>query len=314
MDKNINTPLVSVIMPAYNVSGYIKEAINSVIAQTYADWELIIVDDGSTDNTSDLVEEYLLKDSRIQYFYQENGKQGKARNLAISKSKGEYLAFLDADDLWLPEKLEIQIKEIKDKDVDLVFSNAYIINEDKNQNISKQMNVKTAFFRGEKALKLFLKANRIPILTVLVKKENVLKVDCFSEKINIQNAEDYHLWLKLLISNAVFFSTDKVLARYRIHNNSVSALDNMSVVKILDVFNDLSLNYPNYKSTLNYAMKETFKKFYINNLFTKPELAIWIIRNSQYLSKFYISYFYLFLNLLLPTKITKRTLIYILNA
>jgi glycosyltransferase involved in cell wall biosynthesis len=81
-------------MPAYNAANYIQEAIDSVINQTFVDWELIIVDDGSTDHTKEVITKNVLVDERIHYYYQENGKQGKARNLAISKSKGTYLAFL----------------------------------------------------------------------------------------------------------------------------------------------------------------------------------------------------------------------------
>ena len=120
MDEIMNTPVVSVIMPAYNASNYVQEAINSVIGQTYSNWELIIVDDGSTDATSSIIAQYRNHDNRIKSFYQDNGKQGKARNLGIEYARGIYVAFLDADDFWLPEKLEIQLEEIQLKNVDLV--------------------------------------------------------------------------------------------------------------------------------------------------------------------------------------------------
>jgi len=306
--------LVSVIMPAYNASNYIHEAINSVIAQTYSNWELIIVDDGSTDKTAEKVQSWLEKESRIQYFYQENGKQGKARNLGISKSKGYYLAFLDADDLWMPEKLEIQVKEIQENNVDLVFSDSYRFVNQEVCDVSKRMNVKTTFFSGKKALQLFLEANRIPILTVLVKKEKVEAVGCFSESINIQNVEDYHLWLKLLISNAKFYSFDAVLAKYRLHNNSVTAQDKLATNKILDVFFDLLKLHPGYKKEIEQGLQSKFKIIYKTNLFTKAELAVWIKMNITYLSKSKLNYIYLVLNLLLPTKVTKRILMYLLNV
>jgi glycosyltransferase involved in cell wall biosynthesis len=300
-------------MPAYNASDYIKDAINSVINQTLTEWELIIIDDGSTDNTSELVKEFLLKDNRIHYFYQQNGKQGKARNLGISKANGEYLAFLDADDLWLPEKLKIQYEEIHKNNVDLVFSNSYVVNHDAD-NILKKMNVGFANYEGEIALKLFLQENRIPILTVLVKKETVMNVGAFSEKLEIQNVEDYHLWLKLLLTDCVFYSSNCILAKYRLHSDSATANDSKALNKIPAAFFDLLENYPNYKSQIRQELKQKFKLFYKSNLFTKQELIIWIKINIQYLSKSKINYFYLLLNLFLPTKITKRMLIYILNA
>ncbi|MBK8368417.1 MAG: glycosyltransferase family 2 protein [Bacteroidetes bacterium] len=126
--------MISIITPAYNAGNYIAETIESVLAQTYQNWELIIVDDGSTDNTADIVKSYLT-DARIQYFYQKNGKQGKARNLAISHSKGTYLAFLDADDLWIPKKMQLQMQVIQTHNVDVVFSQGWLFSENINSKL-----------------------------------------------------------------------------------------------------------------------------------------------------------------------------------
>lgn len=309
-----NNELVSVIMPAYNAESYIWEAISSVITQTYSIWELIIIDDGSTDTTAKIVNEWLLKDNRIQYYYQENGKQGKARNFGISKSKGVYLAFLDADDIWLSEKLEIQIKEIQNKNVDLVFADSYIFKNDDILDISQKINIIPTVFYDKSSLNFFLKENRIPILTVLVKREKIINVNCFSEELDIQNVEDYHLWLKLLMSNCIFYSSSCILAKYRLHDNSATSGDKLAISKIPNAFFDLLKLYPSFKKQIEQEMKLKFKIIYIRTHFTKPELTIWIIRNTQYLLKSQISYFYLFLNFMLPTKITKRFLIYILNA
>lgn len=301
-------------MPAYNASKYIRLAINSVINQTYDDWELIIVDDGSIDATSEIVKEYLLRDNRIQYYYQENGKQGKARNLAIAKAKGEYLAFLDADDLWLPKKLEEQLYEITNKNVDLVFSNSYIIYDVFEAKENKRMNIPNGVFYSEKDLISFLEGNKIPILTVLVKKEKVIAVGGFTEDLEIQNVEDYHLWLKLLMTDCVFYSSGNVLAEYRVHNDSATTNDRQALDKIPAAFFDLLKQYPSYKIQIRRELKIKFKLFYKRNLFTKSELSIWIKKNTQYLSKLPMSYFYLFFNFLFPTKVTKRFLIYFLNA
>lgn len=301
-------------MPAYNASKYIRLAINSVINQTYDDWELIIVDDGSIDATSEIVKEYLYIDERISYFYQENGKQGKARNFAISKAKGDYLAFLDADDLWLPKKLEEQLYEITNKNVDLVFSNSYIIYDVFEAKENKRMNIPNGVFYSEKDLISFLEGNKIPILTVLVKKEKVIAVGGFTEDLEIQNVEDYHLWLKLLMTDCVFYSSGNVLAEYRVHNDSATTNDRQALDKIPAAFFDLLKQYPSYKIQIRRELKIKFKLFYKRNLFTKSELSIWIKKNTQYLSKLPMSYFYLFFNFLFPTKVTKRFLIYFLNA
>jgi glycosyltransferase involved in cell wall biosynthesis len=313
MAENLNSSLISVIMPCYNASQFIKESIESVLSQTYENWELIIVDDGSTDSTAEITKMYVDVDNRIQYWYQANGKQGKARNLGISKSKGAYLAFLDADDLWLPEKLAIQIEDILEKKVNLVFADSYFFNDDEVRDVSKKMNVKKELFSGEKSIQLFLEGNRIPILTVLVKKEKVLEVGGFSEVLNIQNAEDYHLWLKLLLSDCVFYSSDAILAKYRVHNNSATSIDRLALDKIPAVFFDLLSLYPNFKTQIEQELKLKFKRIYKTNLFTKLELGVWIKKNTAYLSKPMQTYFYLVLNFLIPTRVTKRLLIRILN-
>ncbi len=301
-------------MPAYNASNYIQEAIDSVIAQSYTDWELIIVDDGSTDNTSGLVKEYGLKDSRIRYFYQENGKQGKARNLAISKSKGVYLAFLDADDLWLPEKLEIQIKEIKDNNVDLVFSDSYIFNNDNVFDRSRKMNTLHQIFKSEEALKLFLVVNRIPILTVLAKKDKILLVDGFSEKLIIQNAEDYHLWLKMLISGCVFYGSDKTLASYRVHSDSSTSQDKLASKQKPEVFFDLLQNNPQFKKILISYLKKILQKQYNGRTCTKSDFYFIINENCRYLDKQFYAPFYKIINYFFGPKITTKFLNHMLNA
>ena len=101
--------LVSIIMPAFNSSKTIFDSINSVQSQTYQNWEMIIIDDGSTDNTKDIITPFL-SDYRIKYLRQLNSGPSIARNNGINKAKGKYLAFLDSDDLWKPNKLDIQIK------------------------------------------------------------------------------------------------------------------------------------------------------------------------------------------------------------
>lgn len=209
--------LVSIITPAYNASKYIAETIESVLAQTYNNWELLIVDDGSTDNTAEVVKPYL-GDNRISYFYQKNGKQGKARNLAISKSKGEYLAFLDADDLWIPEKLNLQLTAIKTNNIDLLFSQGWLFSETINSNL-KEFNAPTGLQNANEFLSSMLMQNKVPILSVLVKKECVSRLGNFNENPKIQNAEDYQLWLRLLDNQCHFYGMEERLFYYRVHPN-----------------------------------------------------------------------------------------------
>ncbi len=116
--------MISIIIPTYNTQKYISETIQSVIDQTLSDWELIIIDDGSTDNTVQIVEEFKKRDTRIKYYYQENAGVSAARNKGIELSKGEFIAFLDADDIWLPKNLEKKIESIENNvEVFWAFSN-----------------------------------------------------------------------------------------------------------------------------------------------------------------------------------------------
>jgi glycosyltransferase involved in cell wall biosynthesis len=129
------TNLVSIIIPCYNAEKFIAETIQSVLNQTYTNWELIVIDDGSKDNSSKIITSFLT-DSRINYYYQENKGVSIARNHGISKVNGVYIAFLDADDVWTPTNLEEKINELQRDDIDYVFSNKEHINED-----SSSMNI-----------------------------------------------------------------------------------------------------------------------------------------------------------------------------
>jgi len=212
-------PLISIIMPAYNAEIYIQQSIRSVLRQSYKNWELIIIDDGSTDNTYTMVKP-LLVDKRITYYFQQNGRQGKARNTGILKSKGNYIAFLDADDLWESEKLYIQMNVLRsDFTVDLVFCQGYTLTE----KIKTNYNVCVKpLWKRENSLTDLVNGNQIPLLAVLVKRQCLINVGLFSEHDFVQNAEDYHLWLKLLIYGYKFKSTCHRLFSYRIHAAQVT--------------------------------------------------------------------------------------------
>ncbi len=234
--------LVSIITPAYNASKYIAETISSVQNQTYTTWELIIVDDGSTDNTSEVIKPFL-KDTRIKYFYQTNGKQGKARNHAIKQAKGTYIAFIDADDLWANNKLEQQVLLMtNDPKIDIVYSQGYLFSENKESGL-KKIEAPIGLQNNSDFLLKMLNQNQIPILSVLAKTEVVLNNESFNEDARIQNAEDYQLWVKLIDSGAIFYGMKEQLFYYRIHpNQSTSNFSETIVPKIW------ALNSISYKS------------------------------------------------------------------
>jgi teichuronic acid biosynthesis glycosyltransferase TuaG len=241
-------------MPAYNASAYISESIKSVMSQTFLDWELIIIDDGSTDNTAEIVKKYLSIDNRIFYYYQENGKQGKARNLGIVKSKGYYLAFLDADDMWLNNKLEVQLNQIKSRKVNLVFSSAYVMDCVSNIIPDNLINGYNGFLSYEDGVEKMIERNRVPILTVLVEKAKVVEVGMFSEQLEIQNAEDSHLWLRLLVNKCIFYGSNKVLAIYRDHGESVTKNEKDHLKLYINVLSDIGFNNKDFNFKVLYHL------------------------------------------------------------
>ena len=307
-----NNYLVSVIMPAYNAEKYILQSIESVIQQTYSNWELIIVDDGSTDGTAKIIKRKSENDGRIKYFYQQNSKQGKARNLAIKNSSGKYLAFLDADDLWHPEKLFKQINCIQEKSVDLVFSDCYVFKNNVND-VSHKMNTYKGVLKGEQALKLFLEVNQIPILTVMANRESIIAAGNFTDDSSIQNAEDYHLWMKMILNGSTFFGMDEALSYYRIHENqntkqdsrvplqSICAIRNLDIKDadskklkkqyLLNWYKYLLLNFEikdqsQYRAILNWYLQDTGKYFQFVNLVIALKFSG--IKNSVLLFKKYL--------------------------
>lgn len=173
-------PKVSVVIPTYNYAQYIKEAIDSVLAQTYKDYEIIVVDDGSTDDTKGTVSQY---GPEIEYIRQENQGPSAAKNTGIRNSKGEYIGILDSDDLWLPSKLEKQIKVFEaNSGLGLVYSDGFVFGEEPawdDFSFGGNMN----FYRGRIFDKLLL-GNFIPCCSTLIKRGCFDKVGLFDIKLS----------------------------------------------------------------------------------------------------------------------------------
>ena len=222
-----STPLVSVIIPAFNASVYIESAVKSAIAQTYKNIEIIIIDDGSTDDTFKVAKNLSIKYSNVKAYTQINGRQGKARNFGIKNSSGEFIAFLDADDEWLQDKIEIQLKHLFKQDADLVFSDGYLFVTDSNKalaEIFKTTNQATeigslkGIIYGKNGVKLLHLKNRIPTSSVLCKKSAIENVGFFDTQFLLH--EDYMLWLKLTINGYKLVGIEEKLFLYRFHSNS----------------------------------------------------------------------------------------------
>jgi teichuronic acid biosynthesis glycosyltransferase TuaG len=266
--------IVTIIMPAYNAEKYIAESIGSILIQTYTNWELIVVDDGSIDNTKTIVESFSANDKRVKYIYQVNGRQGKARNTGIENSLGKYIAFLDADDLWHPEKLEKQIICIEETGADIVFAGCHIFEESTESNLQEYYTPTgfiTKFYNSE----LFFKMNPVPILTVLVRKECLHAVGCFTEEYRLQNAEDYHLWIKLLMENFIFYGMEEKLSFYRKHQEQTTIKDYYATIQVINVLQ----SFDDIPGSLKRIKKKRIQALYVrllnfSNLYEKQDLEM----------------------------------------
>lgn len=211
---SIEEPLVSIITPTYNRADFIGQAIDSVLAQTYGHFELIIVDDGSEDETRELVETY--QDSRIIYRYQENQGQSIARNLALKIARGDFICFLDSDNFWFPDKLEKSLEVFREHpEVDIVYGDGVTINES-GQEISRE-NMRR--YTGHIAAHM-LKDNVVSMNTTMARRRCFDEMGGFSGKRRV--ADDYDLWLRFS-ARFYFFYLPEYLAYYRVMENQISS-------------------------------------------------------------------------------------------
>ncbi|MEO6630786.1 MAG: glycosyltransferase family 2 protein [Mucilaginibacter sp.] len=212
---------VSVIMPAYNAESYINDAIQSVRNQTFENWELIVVNDGSTDKTATIVDGLMAQDSRIKLVNQENKKQAAARNAGIRAASGIWLAFLDADDLWVPEKLKKQLNAAESyPNAGVIFSDGYTFTGDVTNNLP--YGAVSGFFKSSEIYKLEYKGNYIPVLSVLMKKADADKIGPQDEGPYLQGCEDWDYWIRLALDGVAFYGMEEKLFYYRKHASNMS--------------------------------------------------------------------------------------------
>jgi teichuronic acid biosynthesis glycosyltransferase TuaG len=222
-------PLVSIITPSWNVERLIGETILSVQAQTLGDWELLIADDCSTDNTAAVIESYAANDSRIRLIRQpRNGGPALARQTAIERAKGRFIAFLDSDDLWLPTKLERQIAFARAHRAALSYTAFRRINED------GSVAGRLIAVPGSLTYDQLLKNTSIATLTALVDRE-------ISGPIAMKNEgyDDFCLWLSILKPGHVAWGLNEDLARYRVRGVSVSSRPMRSAGWVWHIYRDV---------------------------------------------------------------------------
>jgi glycosyltransferase involved in cell wall biosynthesis len=202
-------PRVSVVIATYNYGHYLAEAIESVLQQSYRDFELTVVDDGSTDDTKRVVTGF---GQSVQYVYQNNQGYSAARNVAIRQARGDMIAFLDADDVWLPEKLHVQLDYFdRHPEVGLLSANCYRIDAQG----ATLGTMPSPYSSGWLFEPLLLRGNPIRMPTVVVRRECFDEVGLFDE--SLRTTADWDMWLRLSRSYQ-FGYIDKPLAKYRVHD------------------------------------------------------------------------------------------------
>jgi teichuronic acid biosynthesis glycosyltransferase TuaG len=243
--------LVSIITPSYNSAKFIKQCIESVITQKYTNWEMLIVDDYSADNSLQILKKY--NDKRIQLIeLDENVGASESRNVAIRKAKGKYIAFLDSDDLWEPQKLEKQISFMEKEDIAFSFSTYQPMSDDESKLYSIIHAPKIVTYSS------YLKKTIIGCLTVVIDRE---KTGGF-EMPNIRSSHDMALWLLIMRRGFDAYGLDENLARYRIVSTSNTANKwraAKDVWKVYRQFEKLSFFYSIW-CFLNYAFNAIIKR------------------------------------------------------
>ena len=209
----MNDKLVSIITPTYNCAKFIAETIESVQNQTYKNWEMLIVDDRSTDETEEIVKKYIEKDNRIKYhLLEKNSGAAVARTTAMNMAQGAYMAFLDSDDLWPPEKLERQINWMEKNNYNFSCTSYNQINEDGTSNGRIIKSIKKTNY------------NRLLLDCPVGNSSVMYNVEALGkfEVPNIRKRNDDALWLQMLKKESYIWGMPEVMMSYRIRGNSIS--------------------------------------------------------------------------------------------
>lgn len=257
--------MVSIIVPVYNTEKYLLETINSVIDQTYNNWELILVDDGSADGSAQVIKSLQEKDNRIKYFYKENGGQASARNYGLKEAKGELIAFLDSDDIWLPAKLSEQLLEMEKFNADFHYGLGYFYYPGKKEEL-----VEYDWITGVRTgMDFFLELYHwcaVNTNTVIVKKELFDEVGYFDENEILRGTEDWDLWMRMAKKvNNVYGSASRNVY-YRIHDGGIHLQIARMFIGKLEIYS----KYDNDKDVPGLLRKKEYRYIYrelINQLF-----------------------------------------------
>lgn len=236
--------LVSIIMPSYNSSKYIAESIDSIIAQSYTNWELLITDDCSTDNTCEIVKRYATRDNRIRLFtLEKNSGSGVARNKSIKEAKGRYIAFCDSDDRWLPDKLELQVELMQQAGAEICYG-SYLTCDENNVNTGIVVAYKQITYKE------ICRDDSIGFLTCMYDTRRLGKV----YMPELRKRQDWGWKIKLMKHCSVAYGIIKPLAIYRIRKGSLSNNKRKLIRYNVKIYHDV-LGLPSWLAWLKFLFQ-----------------------------------------------------------
>lgn len=301
----IITPEVSVIIPTYNRSSMVQLAIKSVQEQTFSDLEIIVIDDGSNDNTQEVISQFQKSDNRIVYLYQNNQGPSVSRNTGIKSSHGKYISFLDSDDLWKPDKIEKQLSIFKQhEDIDVVYVN-YINIDNSGDFIS--YNLSSEADNKFKSFSLYEKLFYFCAVTgsdssVIAKRDAIIRTGFFDEHLYVSEDRDY--WRRMAIS-CNFYFLDEYLVLIRRHKNSQTGDINRAWESdqqyLIKLYNEVPTYYRFHLPEVSYQMyKDYLLKFLSEHTCRGFFIALYIFGKIANVDKKYV--FRLFNGFLLACK------------
>jgi len=216
--KMKQTPLISIVIPTYNHASFLGRALKSVTDQTYINWEVIVIDNHSSDNTNEVMESFI--DPRIRYLkIHNNGVIAASRNMGIRAANGEWIAFLDSDDWWTEDKLKVCFNAINDK-VDFVYHHLKMVS-DKPRYLRRGL-MKTPQLTVPVIMDLVLNGNKIINSSVVVRKKLLLEIGGINEDVKVIASEDYDTWLRIAKLTNNFLCVPCKLGFYGVHGNNTS--------------------------------------------------------------------------------------------
>jgi len=271
------SPFFSIVLPTYNRAHLIETAVKSVLNQTFSDWELIIVDDGSTDNTRELIQTYQEKDARIRYIYQENQERSVARNNGIEKATGQYVCFLDSDDYFLKEKLASFFEAIQGQETTKLFYDA----------LAFETAGKLGFFylpviKQEETLHEFLLMNHLGAMQLCIP-ASALKLERFNPSLRI--GEDFELWLRFADSYEFIAVNSNNTVAVEHDERSINLLNDTQINDVIKLYNFIFKQKNHGSKVLKRTKNKIYGKLFFNvakikmKHSKKYQASVWLLKS-----------------------------------